>query len=140
MITYRTRRAHCATSARRWAWGWNRSRPWSLRSRLLHATRRDPARASWPRRGFDAHSPVLRRLLVLVNTLRGFSASPLTARRRLRIAASRLDELVPIENANMPQRTVIQWERTTSSGHWACSGGRAGAGYAVGDPAGESIW
>ena len=53
------------------------------------------------------------------------------------IAASRLDELVPIENASMPQRTVIQWERTTSR-HWACSqGGCAGAGDAVGDPAGD---
>ena len=61
--------------------------------------------------GFDAHSPVLRRLLVLVNTLRGFPRHLSQHVGGFVIAASRLDELVPIEIASMPQRTVIQWEK-----------------------------
>ena len=32
-------------------------------------------------------------------------------RYEVMIAAGRLDELVPIENASMPERTVIQWEK-----------------------------
>ena len=61
--------------------------------------------------GFDMHSPVLRRLLVLVNTLRGFPRHLSQHVGGFVIAAGRLDELVPIENASMPQRTVIQWEK-----------------------------
>jgi len=35
------------------------------------------------------------------------------------IARGRLDELVPIENAAMPERTVIEWIRTISM-RWGC--------------------
>ncbi len=61
--------------------------------------------------GFDPHNPTLRRLRVLVNTLRGFPRHLSQHVGGFVIAAGRLDELVPIENASMPERTVIQWEK-----------------------------
>ncbi len=61
--------------------------------------------------GFDAHNPLLERLRVLVNTLRGFPRHLSQHVGGFVIAAGRLDELVPIENAAMPERTVIQWEK-----------------------------
>ncbi len=62
--------------------------------------------------GFDARNPLLERLLVLVNTLRGFPRHLSQHVGGFVIAAGRLDELVPVENAAMPGRTVIQWEKT----------------------------
>ncbi|MCB1923245.1 MAG: error-prone DNA polymerase [Gammaproteobacteria bacterium] len=61
--------------------------------------------------GFDPHNPTLERLVVLVNTLRGFPRHLSQHVGGFVIAAGRLDELVPIENASMPERTVIQWEK-----------------------------
>ncbi len=61
--------------------------------------------------GFDAHNPLLERLRVLVNALRGFPRHLSQHVGGFVIAAGRLDELVPIENATMPERTVIQWEK-----------------------------
>jgi error-prone DNA polymerase len=61
--------------------------------------------------GFDPDNPTLQRLLVLVNTLRGFPRHLSQHVGGFVIAAGRLDELVPIENASMPERTVIQWEK-----------------------------
>jgi len=61
--------------------------------------------------GFDPHNPALRRLRVLVNMLRGFPRHLSQHVGGFVIAAGRLDELVPIENASMPERTVIQWEK-----------------------------
>ncbi|WP_125932157.1 error-prone DNA polymerase [Thiosocius teredinicola] len=61
--------------------------------------------------GFDPANPVLQRLLVLVNTLRGFPRHLSQHVGGFVIAAGRLDELVPIENASMAERTVIQWEK-----------------------------
>jgi error-prone DNA polymerase len=62
--------------------------------------------------GFDVRNPLLERLLVLVNTLRGFPRHLSQHVGGFVIAAGRLDELVPVENAAMPGRTVIQWEKT----------------------------
>ena len=61
--------------------------------------------------GFDPDNPTLRRLRVLVNTLRGFPRHLSQHVGGFVIAAGRLDELVPIENAAMAERTVIQWEK-----------------------------
>jgi len=61
--------------------------------------------------GFDPANPTLQRLRVLVNTLRGFPRHLSQHVGGFVIAAGRLDELVPIENASMPERTVIQWEK-----------------------------
>jgi len=61
--------------------------------------------------GFDPANPRLRRLLVLVNQLLGFPRHLSQHVGGFVIARERLDELVPIENAAMPERTVIQWEK-----------------------------
>ena len=56
-------------------------------------------------------SPVLARVLALARAAARFPAASLAARRRLRDRRDRLDELVPIENAAMADRTVIQWDK-----------------------------
>ena len=61
--------------------------------------------------GFDPANPTVERLRVLVNTLRGFPRHLSQHVGGFVIAAGRLDELVPIENAAMSERTVIQWEK-----------------------------
>ncbi len=61
--------------------------------------------------GFDPDNPVFARLRILVNTLRGFPRHLSQHVGGFVIAAGRLDELVPIENAAMEGRTVIQWEK-----------------------------
>jgi len=61
--------------------------------------------------GFDPANLQIRRLLVLANELRGFPRHLSQHVGGFVIARGRLDELVPIENAAMPERTVIQWEK-----------------------------
>jgi len=61
--------------------------------------------------GFDPDNPRLRRLLVLANELQGFPRHLSQHVGGFVIARDRLDELVPIENAAMAERTVIQWEK-----------------------------
>jgi len=61
--------------------------------------------------GFDPQNPTFQRLRILVNTLRGFPRHLSQHVGGFVIAAGRLDELVPIENASMDGRTVIQWEK-----------------------------
>ena len=61
--------------------------------------------------GFDDNNPQLQRLVILVNQLRGFPRHLSQHVGGFVIAQGRLDELVPIENAAMPDRTVIQWEK-----------------------------
>ncbi len=47
----------------------------------------------------------------MAQELMGFPAPSVPARRRLRHHATRLDEVVPIENAAMDERTVIEWDK-----------------------------
>ncbi|MBT8429367.1 MAG: error-prone DNA polymerase, partial [Gammaproteobacteria bacterium] len=61
--------------------------------------------------GFDPQNPALARLRILVNNLRGFPRHLSQHVGGFVIAAGRLDELVPVENAAMQGRTVIQWEK-----------------------------
>lgn len=61
--------------------------------------------------GFDPHNRTLHQLLVLVNELRGFPRHLSQHVGGFVITRGRLDELVPIENAAMPDRSVIQWEK-----------------------------
>ena len=61
--------------------------------------------------GFHSESPVIRRLRVLVNTLVGFPRHLSQHVGGFVIARSALSCLVPIENATMPERTVIQWDK-----------------------------
>ncbi|MEL7310679.1 MAG: error-prone DNA polymerase [Pseudomonadota bacterium] len=61
--------------------------------------------------GFDPGNPVLKQLLDLVRELIGFPRHLSQHVGGFVISEGRLDELVPIENASMPERTVIQWEK-----------------------------
>lgn len=61
--------------------------------------------------GFDATNPMVERLMQLVAEIVGFPRHLSQHVGGFVIAAHRLDELVPIENATMPNRTVIQWDK-----------------------------
>ena len=64
--------------------------------------------------GFDPEDPALERLLALARELIAFPGFPRHLSQHvggLVISAGRLDELVPIENAAMPERTVVQWDK-----------------------------
>jgi error-prone DNA polymerase len=61
--------------------------------------------------GFDPDNPVLARLLGLCRELMGFPRHLSQHVGGFVISAGPLEELVPIENASMPERTVIQWDK-----------------------------
>jgi error-prone DNA polymerase len=61
--------------------------------------------------GFDPQNPRLKQLVELVGTLRGFPRHLSQHVGGFVIARDRLSRLVPIENAAMPERTVIQWDK-----------------------------
>jgi DNA-directed DNA polymerase III PolC len=61
--------------------------------------------------GFDPDDPVIARLIALSAEILGFPRHLSQHVGGFVIARSRLDELVPIENATMPDRTVIEWDK-----------------------------
>ncbi len=61
--------------------------------------------------GFDPEDPVIARLIALAAEILGFPRHLSQHVGGFVIARGRLDELVPIENAAMPDRTVIQWDK-----------------------------
>jgi error-prone DNA polymerase len=61
--------------------------------------------------GLDPDSPVIRRLLYLVRELVGFPRHLSQHVGGFVISNGPISELVPIENAAMEERTVIQWEK-----------------------------
>ena len=64
--------------------------------------------------GFDPDSPLLARLLPLARELTAFPGFPRHLSQHVGgfvICAARLDELVPVENAAMEGRTVVQWDK-----------------------------
>lgn len=61
--------------------------------------------------GFDPHSPVLHRVLVLTGELIGFPRHLSQHPGGFVISEQPLDTLVPVENAAMPERTIIQWDK-----------------------------
>ncbi|MCC7079735.1 MAG: error-prone DNA polymerase [Burkholderiales bacterium] len=88
---------------------------------LAQVDRLAKALAWWDRRdaiaeriremGLDPDSAVMRRLVALVDTLIGFPRHLSQHVGGFVIARDRLDRMVPIENAAMPERTVIQWDK-----------------------------
>ncbi len=62
--------------------------------------------------GLDPDSPVVKRLLYLVREILGFPRHLSQHVGGFVISNGPLSELVPVENAAMPDRTVIQWEKT----------------------------
>src|SRR5450631_379566 len=61
--------------------------------------------------GFDPQDPKMRRLMARVAEILGFPRHLSQHVGGFVIARGRLDELVPIENAAMPERTVIEWDK-----------------------------
>jgi error-prone DNA polymerase len=61
--------------------------------------------------GLDPASPVMTRVLALARTLLGFPRHLSQHVGGFVIARDLLEELVPVENAAMPGRTVIQWDK-----------------------------
>jgi len=61
--------------------------------------------------GLDPKSPLVGRLLWLVGQLVGFPRHLSQHVGGFVIANGSLNELVPVENASMPDRTVIQWDK-----------------------------
>ena len=61
--------------------------------------------------GLDPGSPIIKRLLYLVREIIGFPRHLSQHVGGFVISNAPLYELVPIENATMPDRTVIQWEK-----------------------------
>jgi DNA-directed DNA polymerase III PolC len=61
--------------------------------------------------GFDPLDPVIARLITLAAEILGFPRHLSQHVGGFVIARGRLDELVPIENAAMPDRTVIEWDK-----------------------------
>ncbi len=61
--------------------------------------------------GFDPAHPTMRRLLALVDALIGFPRHLSQHVGGFVISRGPLSELVPVENAAMPERTVIQWDK-----------------------------
>ncbi len=72
-------------------------------------------RRALPRRlaeaGFDPQSPVMQRLFDLVTTLLGFPRHLSQHTGGFVISRGPLSHLVPTENAAMPERTVIEWDK-----------------------------
>ncbi len=61
--------------------------------------------------GFDPDSPVLRRVLSLTGQLIGFPRHLSQHPGGFVISEQPLDTLVPVENAAMTERTIIQWDK-----------------------------
>jgi error-prone DNA polymerase len=61
--------------------------------------------------GFDTASPLVARVLALTRELMGFPRHLSQHTGGFVISRGPLEELAPIENAAMPERTVIQWDK-----------------------------
>ena len=61
--------------------------------------------------GFDPDEPLLRQILALTGELIGFPRHLSQHVGGFVIAATVLSDLVPVENASMPERTVVQWNK-----------------------------
>ncbi len=62
-------------------------------------------------RGFDPSSRILQKLFVLAGELRGFPRHLSQHVGGFVISEQPLHQLVPVENAAMPGRTIIQWDK-----------------------------
>ncbi len=83
--------------------------------RLARSTRWWDSRSLMPERlhelGFSPDNPMVKRLIVLVEMILGFPRHLSQHVGGFVISAGPLTELVPVENAAMKDRSVIQWEK-----------------------------
>jgi error-prone DNA polymerase len=61
--------------------------------------------------GFDPEHPTMQRMMTLTHELIGFPRHLSQHSGGFVIARDKLTRLVPVENAAMPERTVIQWDK-----------------------------
>lgn len=61
--------------------------------------------------GFDPEAPLIRRLVYLVRELKGFPRHFSQHVGGMVISRGPLCRMVPVENATMPDRTIIQWDK-----------------------------
>ena len=79
---------------------------------MFSRVRSDRPLEAWLReRGFDPGSPVLHRLFKLASEIRGFPRHLSQHVGGFVISEQPLHHLVPVENASMPGRTIIQWDK-----------------------------
>jgi len=71
----------------------------------------DPVDDRLRERGFDPDSPLLRRVIALTAELMGFPRHLSQHVGGFVISDQPLSQLVPVENASMPDRTIIQWDK-----------------------------
>ena len=63
------------------------------------------------RAGLDPQAPLLRRAMELAQEIEGFPRHLSQHTGGFVITQSRLDEVVPILNAAMPERTIVEWDK-----------------------------
>ena len=88
--------------------------------------------------GFEPGNPQLKLLLDLAGQLLGFPRHLSQHVGGFVISQGLLEELVPIENAAMADRTVIEWDKDDLDELGPAQSGRAGARHAVGAAARRS--
>ena len=108
VISYRTRSAlrDCGR-----ALGIDIDRINALTSSLGWWDKREELPARFAAVGLDPHSPRVARWLVLAEQLMGFPRHLSQHVGGFVISQGRLDRLVPIENAAMAERSIIQWDK-----------------------------
>jgi len=80
----------------------------AISTRVPNALTRD---AALRERGFDPDSRLIKHLVVLADELRGFPRHLSQHVGGFVISEKPLHHLVPVENAAMPERTIIQWDK-----------------------------
>ncbi len=108
VITYRTRSALRDVAK---ALGLDLTQVERLAKSLAWWEGRESMQARARAAGFDVASPVMRRLFALTEVLVGFPRHLSQHVGGMVMAHTRLSRMVPIENAAMEGRTVIQWDK-----------------------------
>ncbi len=111
VITYRTRMAVREMGKVLGLSGDATARLAALLSSVEHPDDRGSAVAALREAGVDPAAPRIAALLELVSRVRGLPRHLGQHSGGIVIAAGRLDEVVPIEPARMPDRRVVQWDK-----------------------------
>ncbi len=108
VISYRTRSAlrDCGR-----ALGIDIDRINALTSSLGWWERREELGERFAAVGLDPHNPRVEKWLILAKQLMGFPRHLSQHVGGFVISRGRLDRLVPVENAAMPERSIIQWDK-----------------------------
>ncbi len=108
VVTYRSRSAIRDMGK---ALGLSLDRVGALTKQIEHFSQDHKLEARLPEAGMDPQSETGQRLILLVNQLMGFPRHLSQHVGGMVMTRGKLDELVPIENASMDNRTVIQWDK-----------------------------